>query len=227
MSLKEFRKELNGNRVEGELIKTIFYSLITSFIVLGLLYYLKFRFIEDFIVTKGYFLFFAALSYGLLIPTIRQVRAYKEFACMTGMMIGMATGMIAGFLPGFFIASTNGMFVGSVFGMAVGMALGIWNGKCCGVMGIMEGMMSGFMGGLMGAMTAFMLFNDHLIASMIIVFGISAVILLSLNYMIYKEMKLEDRKLREDHLWTFVISFILIILTIWLMMFGPKSGVFV
>ena len=226
MSLKEFRKELNGDRVEGELIKTIFYSLITSFIALGLLYYLKFRFIENFITTHGYFLFFAALSYSLLIPSVRQVRAYKEFPCMTGMMIGMTTGMIAGFLPGFFLASTNGMFVGSVFGMAVGITLGIWNGKCCGVMGVIEGMMAGFMGGLMGAMTAFMLFNDHLIASMVIVFLISAIILFFLSYMVYKEMRSEERKVKEDHFWTFVISFVLITLTTWLMVFGPRSGVF-
>jgi len=226
MTFKEFKKELNGDRVEGELIKTILYSLLTSFIVLGLLYYLRFRFIDNFMATYGYFLFFAALSYSLFIPAVRQVRAYKEFACMTGMMIGMTTGMIAGFLPGFFLASTNGMFIGSVFGMAVGMTLGIWNGKCCGVMGIMEGMMAGFMGGLMGAMTAFMLFNDHLISAMIIVFSISAVILFSLNYMVYKEMKLEERKLKEDYFLTFVISFILIVLTAWLMVLGPRSGVF-
>ena len=226
MSLKEFRKELNGNRVEGELIKTVFYSLSTSFIILGLLYYLRFRYIENFLENQGYFLFFAALSYSLLLPTIRQVRAYKEFPCMTGMMIGMTIGMIAGFLSGFFIASTNGMFVGSVFGMAVGIVLGIWNGKCCGIMGVIEGIMAGFMGGLMGAMTAFMLFNDHLISAMIIVFSISAVILFSLNYMVYKEMKLEERKIKEGHFLTFIITFILIVLTTWLMVFGPRSGVF-
>ena len=82
------------------------------------------------------------------------------------------------------------------------------------------------MGGLMGAMTAFMLFNDHLITSMIIVFIISSVILVLLNYMIYKEMKENERQIQEDHLWTFVITFILINLTIWLMVFGPRSGVF-
>jgi len=226
MSLREFLGELDGSRVEGELIKTIFYSLLTSFLVLGVLYFLRFRFIEDFMSTKGYFLFFAALSYGLIVPTVRQVRAYREFACMTGMMIGMTTGMIAGFLPGFLLASTNGMFVGSVFGLGVGIIFGVWNGKCCGVMGVMEGVMAGFMGGLMGAMTAFMLFNDHLIASMVIVFMISAFILFSLNYLIYKEMKMEERKIREDHFWTFVITFVLIILTTWLMVFGPRSGVF-
>ena len=226
MSLKEFRKELNGNRVEGELIKSIFYSLITSFVILGILYYSKFRYIENFMSTKGYFLFFSALSYSLIVPTIRQVKAYKEFACMTGMMIGMTMGMISGFLPGFLIASTNGMFIGSVFGMSIGIFLGIWNGKCCGIMGVMEGIMAGFMGGLMGAMTAFMLFNDHLILSMVIIFLISAVIMVSLNYMIYKEMRFEERKIVEDNFSTFAITFVLINLTIWIMLFGPRSEVF-
>ena len=90
----------------------------------------------------------------------------------------------------------------------------------------MEEVMAGFMGGLMGAMTAFMLYNDHLILSMIIVFIISSIILFSLHFMIYKEMKFEERKIKEDHILTFVITFVLIILTMWLMVYGPRSGVF-
>src|SRR3989344_6644415 len=206
MSLKEFTKELNGNRVEGELIKTIFYSLITSFVVLGLLYYLKFRYIENFMSTHGYFLFFAALSYGLIVPTIRQVQAYKEFACMSGMMIGMTTGMIAGFLPGFLVSSTNGMFIGSIFGMGLGIVLGIWNGKCCGIMGIIEGMMAGFMGGLMGAMTSVMMLNDNLKAAGVIIFLICGAILFGLNYMIFKETNGTEREVKEGNLFTFCVN---------------------
>ena len=227
MTLTEFIRELNSReRIEGELIKTIFYSLITSFIILATLYFIKFRFVEDFISKQGYFLFFSALSYALIVPAIRQVRAYKEMPCMSGMMIGMTLGMVSGFLSGFFVASTNGMFVGSVFGMTVGIALGIWNGKCCGVMGFLEGIMAGFMGGLMGAMTSFMLFNDNLKAATVIVFLICAVIMFALNYTIYKEMKSEARKRQEDHFWTFVLTFVLMVTTVWLMVFGPRSGVF-
>jgi len=118
------------------------------------------------------------------------------------------------------------MFVGSVFGMTIGITAGIWSGRCCGIMGIMEGIMAGFMGGLMGAMTAFMLFNDNLKIATVIVFLISAVILLSLSYMTYKEMESGERVVREDHTMTFVATFILIILTTWLMTSGPRSGVF-
>ncbi len=226
MSLKEFMKELNGNRVEGELIKTALYSLITSAIFIAILYFFKLRYVENFIPKYGFSLFFASLSYALVIPTVRQVRAYREFACMSGMMIGMTTGMIAGFLPGFYIASTNGMFIGSVFGMTIGISLGIWTGKCCGVMGFMEGIMAGFMGGLMGAMTAFMLFNDNLRAASVIVFAVGGIIVTGLNYMIYGEMKENERQLKEDHFVTVLLTFILIIVTIWLMVFGPRSGIF-
>src|SRR3989338_9133995 len=162
MTLKEFTKSLNNNGTEGELVKTIFFSLIVSFSILAMFYFFRLKYIENFIPKYGFYLFFAVLSYALILPSIRYVRAYKEFPCMSGMMIGMTIGMIAGFLSGFYVGATNGMFYGSIYGMSVGIFFGIWNGKCCGVMGIMEGMVAGFMGGIMGAMTAIMMFNDNL-----------------------------------------------------------------
>jgi hypothetical protein len=226
MSFKEFTKELNGNRVEGELIKTIFYSLITSLIVLALFYYFKLRYVENFIPKYGFYLLFAVLSYALVIPTIKQIRAYKQMACMSGMMVGMTIGMIAGFLAGYFMGATNGMFIGGVFGMAVGIVLGIWMGSCCGVMGFMEGIMAGFMGGWMGAMTAVMLINDNLKIASIIIFGVCTVILASLNYMIFTETKESDRQVKEDHFIAIVTSLVLTLATSWLMVFGPRSALF-
>ncbi|MDP4038973.1 MAG: hypothetical protein Q8P57_00100 [Candidatus Pacearchaeota archaeon] len=224
---KQFLKEVkHGERVESELIKTLFYSLITSFLVLGFLWVIKLKNVDNFVSDYGFFLFFAVLSYAFLIPAIRQVRAYNEMPCMSGMMVGMTTGMIAGFLSGFFVASTNGMFVGSVFGMFIGITLGAWNGKCCGVMGFLEGIMAGFMGGLMGAMTAFMLFNDNLRPATIIVFIISAVILFSLNYMIYQDRREFKREKKEGHFLTILLALILVSLTTWIIVFGPRSGVF-
>src|SRR3989344_429350 len=123
MTFKKFVKELNGQGVEGELIKTIVYSLITSLVVLGILYYFKFKRIDEFFPKYGFYLFFSALSFALIMPTIRQIRAYKDLPCMSGMMVGMTIGMIAGFLPGFYVASTNGMFVGGFFGAAIGIFL--------------------------------------------------------------------------------------------------------
>jgi len=228
MNLKNFMKDLNGNGAEGELIKTIFVSLATSLTLLVILYFLGLRNISGLIPKYGFYLFFAVLSYALILPAIRHVRAYKEFACMSGMMIGMTIGMIAGFLPGFFIGATNGMFWGSILGMATGIYFGIENGKCCGVMGIMEGIMAGFMGGLMGAMTAIMMLNDNLRAAAVVVFIVAATILFGLNYMIYKETREAEmeRKHKDEELFTIAWSFVLTAVTTWFMVFGPRSILF-
>lgn len=225
MSFTQFIRELNGSRVEGELIRTIVYSLFVSAVFLGLGYFINFRYSDAFFPTYGLPLFFIALSYALIVSTTRQVRAYKVFGCMSGMMIGMTSGMM-GFLPGFYVASTNGMFMGGFFGIAVGIFFGVWNGKCCGVMGVLEGIMAGFMGGLMGAMTAVMLINDHLQLASILVFIISAIILIGLKYMIYLETKERGREREEDHWLTLFLTLILIGITTYLMLFGPKGGVF-
>ncbi|MDP2628301.1 MAG: hypothetical protein Q8P15_00190 [Nanoarchaeota archaeon] len=228
MSIKNFIKELGNNHVEGELIKTIFVSLTSSFVILAILYFLRLRNVSDFVPKYGFFLFFAILSYSLILLSVRHIRAYKEFACMSGMMIGMTIGMISGFLPGFFIGATNGMFWGSVVGMSIGILFGLWNGKCCGVMGAMEGIMAGFMGGLMGAMTALMMINDNLRAAGVIVFLISATILFGLNYMIYREARDSgmERKNKDSEFFTISWSFFLTIITTWFMVFGPRSVLF-
>jgi len=226
MSLKKFMKELGNDKIEGELVKTIFISLLASFAILALLYFFKLRYVENFIPKYGIFIFLAILGYSLIIPSVKHVRAYKEFACMSGMMIGMTIGMIAGFLPGFYLASTNGMFMGSVLGMALGMFLGVWNGKCCGIMGVMEGIMAGFMGGLMGAMTSTMMLNDNLRTMAFVVFGISAIILIGLNYMIYKETREMETSENGDAFFTIFWSILLTTITTWFMVFGPRSALF-
>lgn len=223
---KQFLKELNGKRVEGELIKTIIYSLLTSAVLLVSLYFLSFKNITDFIPKYGLNLFFVALSLALIMPAIKQMRAYKEFACMAGMMIGMTLGMISSFLIGFYVAATNGMFFGGFFGIAVGLVFGIWNGKCCGVMGIMEGMMAAFMGGLMGAMTAFMLINDHLKIAFVLVFLISTMITFGLNYMIYQETKELERQHKDSSYFIIILTFILMAIITWFIVSGPRGGIF-
>jgi len=226
MSVKEFVKSLMKEEAEGELVRTIFVSLVTSFVILGILYLLRLRYVENFIPKYGFYLFFAILTYALILPSVRYVRAYKEFGCMSGMMIGMTIGMVAGFLSGFYVGATNGMFVGGIFGMAIGIFFGIWNGKCCGIMGAMEGIMAGFMGGLMGAMTAVMMLNDNLKAAAIIIFLISGFILFGLNYMIYQETREIKRKHKDDEFFTVILSLILTAVTLWLMVLGPRSALF-
>ncbi|OIO81419.1 hypothetical protein AUJ84_01090 [Candidatus Pacearchaeota archaeon CG1_02_32_132] len=226
MTFKEFTKSLSGGEAEGELIKTIFISLAVSVILLGILYFFKLKYVADFRPKYGFFLFLAMLGYSMIIPSVRYVRAYREFTCMSGMMIGMTIGMIAGFLPGYFIGATNGMFWGSMFGMVIGISLGIWNGRCCGVMGVMEGTMAGFMGGLMGAMTAVMMYNDNLRAAGVVVLAISAFILFGLNYMVYQETREAERKHNDGELFVIFWSFVLTVVTIIFMIYGPRSILF-
>lgn len=220
--LQAFTKE----EVKEDLLKTMLVSLVTSLAVVGILYYLRLQYIEGFIGKYGLFLLLALASYAIVLPSIRHVRAYKVFPCMSGMMIGMTIGMIAGFLPGFYVGATNGMFWGSILGMGIGIFFGMNTGKCCGIMGKMEGAMAGFMGGLMGAMTAVMVLNDNLKALAFISFIICAGIVFGLNLMIYGESRHLERKNREDHSYTIIWSFVLTVVTTWLMVFGPRSPIF-
>src|SRR3989344_5890465 len=163
MAFKNFVKELNGNRVEGELLITMFYSLLTSFIFLFIAYYLKLKTIESIIPKYGFYLFFSALSYAIITPAIRQVRAYKEFPCMSGMMIGM---------------------------------------------------------------TSVMLLNDHLKTAGILIFIISSIIMIKLNYMVYNETKETEREKKDDHLFTIIFTIVLISITTWIIIYGPRGGIF-
>lgn len=217
---------LNKDGVESELARTVFVSLITSFVFLGVLYFVKLRYVESFIPKYGFYLFFAVLSYALILSSTKYVRAYKEFPCMSGMMIGMIIGMMSGFLSGFYVGATNGMFWGSFFGMSVGILFGTWNGKCCGIMGFMEGITAGFMGGLMGGMTAIMMLNDNIKAAGVILFVISAVIIIGLNFIISKETNGAEKKIKEGEFFTIFWSFILTAVTVWIMVFGPRSVLF-
>ena len=132
MNPQGFLKYVNE---EENLFRTLFISLLASFAILALVYFLGLKNVDNFVPKYGLYLFFAILGYSLILLSARHVRTYREFACMSGMMIGMTIGMIAGFLSGFYVGATNGFFYGSIFGMFVGILFGVWNGKCCGIMG--------------------------------------------------------------------------------------------
>jgi hypothetical protein len=227
MAIKAFARSLNEKGAEGELIKTFVFSLVTSVVIFGIAWWIKLRFVENFFPKYGYFLLFAVLSYSFLIPAVQHVRAYKQFNCMTGMMIGMTLGMVAGFLGGLYVGATNGMFIGGIFGMALGILVGTWTGGCCGIMGFMEGIMAGFMGGLMGAMTAVMLLNDHLRLAIAVIFVITTVILISLNYLIFRETREHDSHSKTHPLFIVIWTALLTLITLALMIWGPKSGLFI
>src|SRR3989338_135824 len=101
MSFKQFMNELNGNRVEGQLLQTVLYSLISSFIVLGIFYFMFLR--EMNLGNKMLFIFLAIVAYAVVLPAFHQVRSYKNMPCMSGMMVGMTVGMISSFLIGFYV----------------------------------------------------------------------------------------------------------------------------
>lgn len=222
MSFKEFVGELSGNRTEGELLKTVIYSLISSLVVFFVLYFTILK-NSNFIQDNGFFLFFTILGFSFILPTIKQVRSYYQFSCMSGMMIGMTVGMVAGFIAGLFIGATNGMFIGGTFGMIVGIFLGVWLGSTCGVMGFMEGLMSGLMGGWMGAMTSVMLLNDHLKLGSVIIFFVCLVITISLDYMVYIETKERKQERNQSNIPIILISGLLTLISILLMAFAPRS----
>lgn len=141
-------------------------------------------------------------------------------------MIGMTIGMISGFLIGTVVGATNGMFIGSLAGISMGMFAGIWTGKCCGVMGTMEGMMAGLMGGLMGAMTSLMMLNDNLKLIIPIIVLASLIILIGLDYMIYKETVGKNNINKYGFIELVTFCFIVTMALTFLMIYGPKSLLF-
>lgn len=223
--VKEFLIKLMNDEVEGEILKSFFFSLLTGFITLGLFYFISLKDIVNFDKYSS-FLYFILISFALIIPSINQIKFYKEFPCMSGMMIGMTLGMISGFLSGFYIGASNGMFYGSLFGILFGILIGIYVGKSCGVMGVLEGVMAGFMGGIMGAMTAIMMYNDNLKLFGLISLIICAFILLCLQYMTYKESRMLEKAKNIDQFSNIVLMFILTVISIWIIVFGPRSVLF-
>lgn len=172
------------------------------------------------------FLIYAALSSVSIIAAAAHYRSHKaEFTCMEGMMIGMTIGMVAGFLFGAVVGATNGMFVGTVFGMAVGMVAGAYTGKCCGIMGVMEGMMAGLMGGTMGAMLTVMMLADNLLLFMPIFVGSCLAILAGLTYMMYNSAGKRAEKVLMPFPQFFSLVLILCLVSVAVIIFGPKGPV--
>jgi hypothetical protein len=156
--------------------------------------------------------------------------ARRDLGEMTAMMVGMTFGMVAGFLAGYLVGATNGMFTGSVYGVLVGCALGWYVGDCCAMMSRMEGLMAGLMSGIMGGMTAVMLLNDRITWFTPFLLAVSFVILSGLTYLVHKEHR--DRQgvevvFRDIGFLSFTVAcFMATAVTVGLMVFGPKSVLF-
>ena len=79
---------------------------------------------------------------------------------------------------------------------------------------------------MMGSMTSLMMFNDNLKYMAVIVFLVSGITLFGLNYMIYKETREAEKKNGEGDFFTMFWSLFLTALTIFIMVFGPRSILF-
>lgn len=228
MTFKNFINSLNGEEVEGKIIKSIAYSLISSIVLLIVIHLLFISSIEinNLYNKYGLYVLLLTVGYSIIIPSMGYIYSYKRFACMSGMMIGMTSGMIIGFLPGFFVGATSGMFWGSVVGMAIGIPIGIFSGKCCGIMGIMEGLMSGFMGGLMGAMTSVMMINDNLKIMSVIISFICIAIIIGLIFMVYEETRKIKGVRFTGYTKTIIMTILINTITTLFILFGPRSALF-
>ena len=109
---------------------------------------------------------------------INDTEKVHNFFVKTGKFLGIniATKKITSFLFNYQNEKLEQKILGIKFRNPIGLSAGF--DKNAKLISIMEGVMAGFMSGLIGAMTTFMLLNDHLKATAIILFAISAFILI-------------------------------------------------
>jgi len=245
--IKKFVSDPKSFNAERQMLQVGAIAFVIIVATMAALYFGYFKTIPNFAAKYGMYMIYAAISVTVIGIGVWHIKAYRHtFNCSMGMMVGMTIGMMAGFLLGAIVGATNGMFMGSVFGMFTGMFIGAWSARTCGIMSIMEGLMAGLMGGLMGAMTTVMMLNDNLMIFMPLLVGSIAVIMGGMSVMIYKEQSsLRSRrpegssqiyKESVDHRNTipkndiydklaFIsLLFMLAMLTVLIMVYGPKSA---
>jgi len=95
----------------------------------------------------------------------------------------------------------------------------------------MEGLLAGMMGGVMGAMTTLMLLNDNVLLFFPFIFASSAVILMGLSYMVYKDFNHglsgpgQQQKFESYSIPLYItFAFMLTMATTWLIVYGPRSA---
>ncbi|MBI2565281.1 hypothetical protein HYV79_04860 [Candidatus Woesearchaeota archaeon] len=214
---------------EAKVLEVAGITLIALSVLFVLLYKLFFESIPEFTTKYSWHIVYLIFTVVANATVIYHLKAYRNaVTCMAGMMIGMTIGMISGLSIGFLVGATNGMFTGALYGMIVGMITGAWCGKCCGIMGVMEGIMAGLMGGTMGAMLSVMLINDRLLIFTPIFILSCTIILAGLGYMVYKEHSVNDEKVIKPYPLTNLvfICFLITVITILVMLYGPKSALF-
>ncbi len=215
---------------ESKVFETAAITTIVLFLCLAIAYKLFFLSISDFNTKYAWYIFYLIIAVTSNATAIYHLKAYRSaVTCMAGMMIGMTLGMMSGFMLSYLVGATNGMFTGTLYGMIVGMIVGAWCGKCCGIMGLMEGMMAGLMGGAMGAMLSVMMINDNILIFTPLFMLACIIVLIGLGHMVYTEHSLSDEKIIKPYplsLFVFV-CFLVSIITVLVMLYGPKSALFI
>ncbi|MFH1520321.1 MAG: cation transporter [Candidatus Micrarchaeota archaeon] len=182
----------------------------------------------SFQTVRPYMLLFVLLYGGvnMILFSYYHIKCYwKNMNCSNGMMVGMTVGMMSGFLAGALVGATNGMFLGSIIGMVFGIAPGLALGKHSGIMGAMEGIMAGIMAGTMGAMLSVMMINDNMILFLYILFGLCAVMIGGLSYMMHREAgETPIKEFKVKFATFFLVALAVTILMAVIMMYGPKNG---
>ncbi len=163
----------------------------------------------------------------MMLFSYHHINCYrKNLSCANGMMVGMTVGMMSGFLAGALVGATNGMFIGSLLGMAFGIGQGFVMGKPAGIMGAMEGIMAGIMAGTMGAMLSVMMINDNLILFLYILFGLCALMVGSLSYMMHREVGPTPANGLKTNFSDFASTAVLLtVVMLFIMIYGPKNGI--
>lgn len=208
---------------------------VWTFLILELAFLLAYvgflKNIPDFFPTYGWWTLYLILSTTSLGIGLWHFYAYKgRVTCMTGMMIGMTFGMQAGMMIGGVIGATNGFFTGAMVGMFSGVIAGVITGRSGGVMGWMQGYMSAVMGGTMGAMITVMMLTDRVLIFMPFYMILNIIIMLGFSYMYYEEVAEKEENVTRMPLdfKTFVsICFIVTTVLMAIMLYGPKSALFI
>lgn len=215
---------------EKQMIIVGLISFILIAIAMVMLYFGYFKSIPGFAERYNLYIIYTTIAVTVIGVGIWHIKSYRHtFNCSMGMMVGMTIGMMVGFLLGAIIGATNGLFMGSVYGMFLGMFAGAWCARNCGIMSIMEGLMAGLMGGLMGAMTTVMMLNDNIVLFMPILIGSIVIIMGGMSLLIYKEsVEHRDNISKKDkyEMFSYIsLLFILAMLTVFIMVYGPKSAI--
>ena len=220
------------NKTHHKSIKYASVGLLILILLEAIAYIGFFQAIPNFFSKYIWWIIYLDISIASLGASLHYMMSYKsEAPCMTGMMIGMTVGMQIGMMIGAVVGATNGFFSGAMVGMILGSIGGTLAGKTSkSTMSWLQGLMSGIMGGTMGPMISVMMFTDHLVIFMPVYIILNVVLLIGFMKMYHEELVHDNKELVHKNIdfITFVSASVIITFVIlFVMVYGPKSALFV